>query len=511
MSQILPRTRFAPSPTGFLHVGSLRTALYSYLFAKKAGGTYLLRIEDTDQKRFVEGALESLVQSLDTMGVGADEGFVLETGKVHEKGDKGPYQQSKRLDMYKQYVDQLVAEEKAYPCFCTAERLDEMRKEQSANKQAPKYDKHCANLAKEDVRALLDAKAPHVIRINVSPERGEIVFDDLVRGAVRFHAKEVDDQVLMKTDGFPTYHLAVVVDDHLMGITHVLRSEEWLPSTPKHILLFEAFGWEVPAIGHVSFILGPDGKKKLSKRDGGAAVEDYLAKGYLKEALLNFLALLGWNPGSGSTQEIFSLEELTQVFDLKGLHKAGAAFDNKKLDWMNGEYIKKLSLEELYDRVVAGGFLEKPLIQAAPDHLRGEAFLKKVLTVEQDRLARLDGVGEDNSFFFTEELSYETSLLPWKQNSLEETKEVLAHAKGLLENASETIWEDRMALETLLMEAAEELARTREGGGKGDFLWPLRVALSGAQKSPSPFEVAWVLGQKESLSRIEKALQKLSA
>ncbi len=498
MSDIKPRVRFAPSPTGYLHVGSLRTALYNYLFAHKHGGTYILRIEDTDQSRLVEDAMERLVQSLAQMGVNADEGVLLENGKVTEKGDKGPYQQSKRLAIYRKYVDELIEKGSAYPCFCTVERLQEMRQAQTANKQAPKYDKHCANLAPDDVKALLDADAPHVVRLNVTPDE-DVVFTDLVRGEITINTRDVDDQVILKTDGFPTYHLAVVVDDHLMGVTHILRSEEWLPSTPKHILLFKAFGWDVPEIGHVSFILGPDGKKKLSKRDGGASVDEFLEKGYLEEALINFLVLLGWNPGGGSTQEIFSLTELEQAFDLKGLHKAGAVFDHKKLDWMNGEYIKAMPLDELYARIEKGGWFAKGLIKNAPQAMQTEVYLRKVLAIEQERLSRLDMFGEDNPFFFVDEIQYDKSLLAWKANTDEMTKQALTQAAGILEIFSDEQWEDKTYIETTLLEVA--------GDKRGDFLWPLRVALTGAAKSPSPFEVLFVLGKAETLKRLNNALR----
>ena len=490
-----PRVRFAPSPTGYLHVGGLRTALYNYLFAHKHGGTYILRIEDTDQSRLVEDATLKLVRSLDHMGVSASEGVLYEEDIV-ERGDKGPYQQSKRLSIYREYVDKLVASSHAYPCFCTVERLDTLRKEQMANKQAPKYDKHCANLSKVDVQTLLDAEAPHVIRLNVTPGV-DIIFQDLVRGEVRINTKEVDDQVLLKTDGFPTYHLANVVDDYLMGITHVIRGEEWLPSTPKHVLLYQAFGWDIPEFAHLPLLLNPD-KSKLSKRQGDVAVEDYLAKGYLEEALINFVALLGWNPGEGSVQEIFSLEELIQAFDVAHVHKGGAVFDHKKLDWMNSEYIKKFSLDELYSRIKVGGWFAKELIAEASENMQTEAYLKKVLAIEQERLSQLSLVGDENPFFFQEHLTYEKSLLTWKENTDDMTREALTKAISILETFSDDQWEDKTFIETTLLEAA--------GDRKGDFLWPLRVALSGAQKSPSPFEILFVLGKDTSLKRLESAL-----
>lgn len=482
------RVRFAPSPTGYLHVGGLRTALYNYLFAKRHGGTFILRVEDTDRNRFVEGALESLIQSLDNLGLRHDEGPYLKNDTIIERGSHGPYIQSKRLDIYRQYADELLANGKAYHCFCTAERLEALRAEQTANKQAPKYDKHCLSLPKDEAKRRIDAGEPHVIRLDIATDRGDIVFEDIVRGTVKINAKDIDDQVLMKSDGFPTYHLANVVDDHLMEISHVIRGEEWLPSTPKHVLLYEAFGWEAPEFAHLPLLLNPD-KSKLSKRQGDVAVEDYLKKGYLKEALINFVALLGWNPGDGNTQEIFSLEELVSAFDLHHVHKAGAVFDLKKLDWMNAEYIKRLPIDELYAAA-------RPFLGTDKD----EAFLKRVLTVEQDRLAKLSDAGANNPFFFAEP-SYEAALLRWKDNSDDATKKALEKAHGILENLTDIEWEKRDVLERILLEAA--------GEKRGDFLWPLRVALTGAQKSPSPSDCAWVLGRDMSLIRIRQAIERL--
>lgn len=509
------RVRFAPSPTGHLHVGSLRTALYSYLFAKKEGGTYILRIEDTDQKRFVPGSVESLIQTLQAMGVRHTEGpfkrSLLESTDVSmressvypgivELGDHGPYIQSERLDLYKKYVDLLIEEKKAYPCFCTAERLETMRAEQASNKQAPKYDRHCLQLSEAEILTKKAAGELFVVRFRI-PENREIVFTDLVRGVVKFHTKDLDDHVLMKSDGFPTYHLAVVVDDHLMQITHALRSEEWVPSTPKHILLYEALGWEVPHIGHLSVILGKDGKKKLSKRDGGVSVDYFLSQGYLKEALINFIALLGWNPGKGSTQEIFTMEELEKSFVLSGLHKAGAVFDLKKLEWMNGEYLKKLSVDELYTRAQEFGQFQNDFFATVGDEQKSEAFLKRVLTVERDRLVRLTDIGVGNPFFFAM-ADYDAELLHWKDNDLAMTRSSLEQAQKLLGEFDDAIWEDLTLIEEKLLAAA--------GDKRGDFLWPLRVALTGVQRSPSPAQVTWVLGKTESLSRVQQALQKLA-
>jgi glutamyl-tRNA synthetase len=490
------RVRFAPSPTGYLHIGSVRTALYNYLFAKKNGGTFILRIEDTDQKRLVTGAIEKLIESLNEVNIRYDEGVFLKT----EIGTKGPYIQSKRLEIYKKYAEELVANNKAYPCFCTPERLEQVRAKQAAEKKAPKYDKHCLSLSADAVKKKLENGDPHVLRFNVSETRGDVIFNDIVRGQIKINARDIDDQVLMKSDGFPTYHLANVVDDHLMSITHIIRGEEWLPSTPKHILLYEAFGWDIPAFAHLPLILNPD-KSKLSKRQGDVAVEDYLAKGYLPEALVNFVALLGWNPGQGSTQEIFSLEELENIFDLANVHKAGAVFDLKKLDWMNAEYIKKLSPDELYERIFAGGFLDKTLIKDASAEMQTPEYLKKLLAIEQERLTKLSDFGEQNKFFFVSELSYDAGLLNWKQNTKEMTKESLIKAQKILSDLDDTKWAKKEMLEKILLETA--------GDKRGDFLWPLRVALTGAEKSPSPFEVAWVLGKEESLKRLKYAISRL--
>lgn len=507
------RVRYAPSPTGYMHVGNFRTALYDYLFAKKQSGEFVLRIEDTDQSRLIEGATERLLITLEQMGVHHNEGVFLENGKIVQKGDFGPYIQSERLELYKKYADELISKKKAYHCFCTAERLTAMRDEQVKNKQAPKYDRQCRSLSNEEISKRKVAGEPYVIRMIVPDDR-EVMFADLVRGDVKFHTRDVDDQVLMKSDGFPTYHLAVVVDDHLMNITHVIRGEEWLSSTPKHILLYEAFGWSAPQFAHLPLLLNTD-KSKLSKRQGDVAVEDYLAKGYLSETLINFVALLGWNPGQGNTQEIFSLEELSKKFALEQVSKSGAVFDLKKLDWLNGEYIKRLSADELYDRALP--FLEtKDFFQkwsmehGAWSAEEKQAFVKRVLAIERERLAKLSDVGEQNLFFFAADLIYDAKKLNWKENTNDMTKESLSRAEKILSKLSPEAWLSKDALEKVLMDAAGEPAYGNEAGkNRGDFLWPLRFALTGADKSPSPFDCAWVLGKAESLKRIQKAIRSL--
>lgn len=504
-----PRVRFAPSPTGLQHIGGLRTSLYNYLFAKKHGGDFILRIEDTDRKRFVEGALENTIEFLNDFGLAYSEGPFIVKGVpetaarksvnypgIVEVGGVGPYIQSERLDLYTTLVDTLLEKGSAYRCFCTEERLERLREELTAEKKAPRYDRHCLLLSKEESDRREKNGELFVIRFRVPDNREEIYCSDLVRGEVRFHSKDVDDPVLLKSDGFPTYHLASIVDDHLMDITHVIRGEEWLPSLPKHILLYEAFGWEAPKFAHLPNILGSDGRKKLSKRDGDVSVESFVARGYLKEALINFVALLGWNPGEGKTQEIFTLDELIAQFDLAQVHKAGAVFDLKKLDWMNAEYIKKLSIEELFK--LSRPFLDtKEFFKTTSDVHKSEAFLKRVLAIEQERLTTLVEVGENNQFFFVDQPAYDTVLLHWKENTPEMTLAELTRAAELLGNVSDTKWKRETLAEVLLAAAGDK---------KGDFLWPLRVALSGKQKSPSPMDIAWVLGKEETLERLRFAI-----
>lgn len=463
-----------------------------------------MRVEDTDQKRYVEGALESLIKSLEWAGLEYDEGIYLEGGKIVQKGNFGPYMQSQRLEIYQKYAKRLIYERKAYYCFCTPERLENMRSEQTAKKQAPMYDRYCLeNLSPEEVNQKLKEKCPATIRLKV--ERGkDIGFDDLVRDRVTFKSDLIDDQVLIKSDGYPTYHLASVIDDHLMEISHVIRGEEWLSSTPKHILLYEAFGWTPPSFAHLPLLLSVE-RKKLSKRDGDVSVEDYINKGYLKEAIINFVALLGWNPGKGETQEIFSLDELAERFDLGSVNKAGAIFDIQKLDWLNSQYIKKLSVDELYNESKKY-FEEKDFYNSwsvehkAWSEKDKETYLKKVLAIEQERLINLSGVGESNEFFF-EDIDYGKELLRWKEMTDEEIKENLEKAKNILDNTTESNW-TRENLEKILLEAASDK--------RGEFLWPLRVSLTGEKKSPPPGEVAWVLGKEESLARVNKALQMLN-
>ncbi len=372
------------------------------------------------------------------------------------------------------------------------------------------YDKYCLrNLKPEQINENLKNKCAYTIRLKVPADK-IIKFDDIIRGEIEINSNIIDDQILLKSDGYPTYHLANVVDDHLMKISHVIRGEEWLSSTPKHILLYEYFGWDKPNFSHLPLLLNPD-RSKLSKRQGDVNVEDYIKKGYLKEAVVNFIALLGWNPGKGSTQEIFTLSELVEQFDLEKVHKAGAVVDPRKLDWICAQYIKKLATDELY-KLSLEFFEQKDFfINATPDK-KTEEYLKKVLTVEQERLANLSAVGESSKFFFLEP-EYNKELLRWKNMMDSQILESLKKSVEILENIDEENW-IRENLEKFLIAAAGPPATLgvalRAGENRGELLWPLRVALTGEQKSPSPFEVAWVLGKVETLSRIKKAIKKLN-
>jgi len=474
-------TRFAPSPTGALHIGGLRTALYAYLFAKRNGGKFLLRIEDTDRSRYVEGAEENLESALHWAGLSWDNAEIV--------------RQSDRLDVYREHAERLVEEGKAYYCFCAPERLARMRQEQQREKRAPKYDRACLALEREDAKRRIDAGEKAVIRFRIPDEPENISFEDSVRGKIGTHTEIIDDQVIMKSDGFPTYHLASVVDDHESGVTHVIRGEEWLSSTPKHILLYEAFGWEPPEFAHLPLLLNPD-RSKLSKRQGDVSVEEYRENGYLPEALVNFVALLGWNPGGGSTEEFFTLAELEGVFDLDAVNRAGAVFDLKRLDWMNAHYIRELPAEELLERTKPfwEAFFEISNVDASAFD---EAFLLRVLAIERERMAKLSDVGKGNPFFFAR-LEVSREDLRWKDMPDEGVRASLDRALEALRDLEDEDW-TRDNLEQVLLAQCEE-------DKKGEFFWPVRMALSGAKKSPPPHEIAWVIGKEEALARLKASL-----
>lgn len=490
------KTRFAPSPTGFIHVGSLRTALFAYLFAKQQGGKIILRVEDTDQKRYVEGATENLIRTLDWFDIEFDEGPYLEGETIKEKGDSGPYFQSKRTDLYKEHAQKLLDSGHAYHCFCTPERLEEMRNQQAKKKKPPMYDRKCCNLTPEEVKSKLDAGEKAVIRQKI-PHETQIEFDDMIRDQMSFDPKTIDDQVLMKSDGFPTYHLANVVDDHLMGITHVVRGEEWLPSTPKHIALYQAFDWETPTFAHIPLLLNPD-KSKLSKRQGDVAAEDYIKKGYLKDAIINFIAFLGWNPGT--EEEFFTMGDLVSKFNIGRVQKAGAIFNIEKLDFLNGHYLREKSPEELLELVYED--LEK---EDWFDTKKDDPYLLKATEIIQTRMQTLKDAPEMLRFFFKKPEYVEELLLSEKMKVDKKTAK-LALEKSLetLEKISEKDFEDEENLKEPLINLVKELELKN-----GQVLWPLRVALTGEQYSPGAFEVAAGLGKNRSIERINFYIEKL--
>jgi len=491
------RTRFAPSPTGFLHVGTLRTALYAYLIAKQTEGNFILRIEDTDRERHVEEATENILRTLHWAGLHPDEGVMMRNGVVVQEGAKGPYIQSERLDIYKKYANQLLGDGYAYYAFDTKEEIDQMRNEQAqAGISAPKYDasvrmrmKNALTLSEDEVQEKLRAEEPFVIRMKM-PDMTDVTFSDDIRGKVTFNTKELDDQVLLKSDSFPTYHLAHVVDDHLMDINLVMRGEEWLSSLPKHILLFEALGWKPPRYAHVPLLLNKD-RTKLSKRQGDVAVEDYIEKGYLPQALINFIALLGWNPGS--EEEIFSLEGLADAFSLVRVQKGGAVFDTEKLDWLQGQWIRRMPPEEFTEEVQTMTAKKYPAAKSDP------SFDKKAALIH-DRITFLKEAPKMLSYFY-EDPNVSPALLANEKQKV--TEEMLPEVLLLLTTTLEEVQEDEW-IEEILKEKLFALAGEKDFK-KGQILWPLRAALTGLPFSPGAFEVAAVLGKKETLARLEKA------
>ncbi|MFA6486415.1 MAG: glutamate--tRNA ligase [Candidatus Magasanikbacteria bacterium] len=485
------RTRFAPSPTGYMHIGNLRTALYAYLFAKKHGGRFLLRIEDTDRERFVADGTKKILETLDWIGLNPDEGVVLgDNSSVSQKGEFGSYIQSERLDIYHKYCDQLIDQGDAYHCFCSSERLEDLRKMQQLNKLPTGYDGHCRDLDPAESKKRAQSGEKHVVRMKM-PKTGEAVFTDLIRGEICVKNELVDDQVIMKTDGFPTYHLAVVVDDHHMQITHVIRGEEWISSTPKHLQLYRFFGWTAPAFAHLALLLNSD-KSKLSKRQSDVSVADYVQKGYLPEAIINFMVLLGWNPGDN--RELFSLDDLIKEFSLEKVGKSGAVFNLEKLDWYNKEYIKSIPIDRLIK--YARPFFDKNNL------IVSDELLTKALPLEKERVTTLAEFPEALGFVFALP-DYASEILVWKKSSIEAVKEILPKLNDFLNTFSVQDW-NKLSLETKVGEWIKE-----NNYSNGPVLWPLRVALSGQDKSPGPFEIAEVLGKDESLRRLEIALTKL--
>ncbi len=476
------RVRFAPSPTGYLHVGGLRTALYNYLYAKHNNGTFILRIEDTDRNRFVEGAVENLIDTLKWAGLNFDEGpFV--------GGNYGLYVQSERLDIYKKYAEQLINEGKAYYCFCSAERLEKLREEQQQLKLQPKYDKHCLSLSKNEIKSKIAAGEPYVVRLNVQPNE-TIIIDDVIRGTVEFDSNIIDDQVLLKSDGFPTYHLANVVDDHLMKITHVIRGEEWLSSTPKHAILYDYFGWERPVFAHLPLLLNSD-RKKLSKRQSDVAVEDFRDKGFLKEALVNFVALLGWT--AGDDVEFYYLDELIKKFSLERVNKSGAVFDLEKLTWLNAEHLRKKSNSEILMLIRNFNNGDNPA-KNYPD-----LYLDKIIDCMRERISFIHELFEKAPFFFNDVTEYDQEVINkrWKSDSAFLLNEFLVSIKEI-ENISKEKYEE------ILHKVAE-----KNNVGAGKIIHPLRLAVSGMGIGPGLYDILDILGKELVIKRIEKALSVL--
>ena len=478
------KTRFAPSPTGRMHVGNLRTALYAYLIAKHEGGKFMLRIEDTDQERFMEGALEIIYRTLAKTGLVHDEG-------PDKDGGVGPYVQSERQaqGLYLKYAKKLIEQGDAYYCFCDKERLESLKTE-VAGKEITVYDKHCLHLSKEEIEANLAAGKPYVIRINM-PTEGPTTFHDELYGDITVENNELDDMILIKSDGYPTYNFANVIDDHLMGITHVVRGNEYLSSAPKYNRLYEAFGWEIPKYIHCPLITNED-HQKLSKRCGHSSYEDLLDQGFLTEAIVNFVALLGWSPSSDN--EIFSLEELVKEFDYHRISKSPAVFDMVKLRWMNGEYMKKMDDEKFYEMALP--YLKEVITRDLDFH--------KIAAMVKTRIEVFPDI-KDHVDFFEKVPEYETSMYVHKKmKTNEETSlQVLKEVQPLLE-AQEDFSND--ALFAMLSAYAKE-----HGYKVGYVMWPIRTALSGKQMTPAgATEILEVLGKEESLVRIQAAIEKLT-
>ena len=475
------RTRFAPSPTGYMHIGNLRTALYEYLIAKSKGGKFILRIEDTDTQRLVEGSVDIIYNTLKVAGLTHDEGPDI-------GGPFGPYVQSERRGMYMDYAKELVAKGEAYYCFCTKARLEGLHKE---NEEGSGYDNHCRTLNKDEIDKNLADGIPFVIRQKIPI--GKTTFTDVVFGDITVENDTLDDQVLMKSDGYPTYNFANVVDDHLMAITHVVRGAEYLSSTPKYNLLYTAFGWEIPTYVHLTLILNQDGAK-LSKRRGDASFEDLLAQGYLPEAIINYIALLGWSPGDN--REFFTLKELEECFDIKGLSKSPSAFDTAKLTWMNGEYFKKMDSQIFYEMAL-------PYLKEAVK--TPNADFKMLSEIVRTRISLLSDIKELLDFIdvlpeYSTELYIHKKMKTDESISLESLKKALPFIEKLDEP-----WEND-SLYTKIMELVAALDIKN-----GQMLWPVRTALSGKPSSPcGASELMVILGKEESIARIKKAIEMLS-
>lgn len=484
MSNKTVRTRFAPSPTGFMHIGNLRTALYEYLVAKSQGGDFVLRIEDTDRERYVEGAVDIIYNTLKVAGLQHDEG-------PDKPGKYGPYVQSERLNMYKPYAEQLIEQGKAYRCFCTKERLDSLKDDETPGGG---YDRHCRDLPQEEIDRLLAEGVPYVIRQKM-PLEGSTTFTDAVFGEITVENSELQDQILIKTDGYPTYNFANVIDDHTMNITHVVRGCEYLSSTPKYNLLYEAFGWEVPTYIHLPLIMGKDAEgnvAKLSKRHGSTGFEDLIKEGYLPQAIINYVALLGWCPSDN--QEMFTLDELTRAFSIDGISKSPSIFDYDKLEWFNGEYIRRMSPEEFTSYAM-------PYYKEAVTSR--ELPWDKLCGILQQRVTRFTQIPEMIDFF--DKLpEYDAEMFVNKKS-----KTNLENAPVMLKAVTDRLtalgsW-DKDSIHDCLINLAQELEVKN-----GTVMWPARIAAAGKKVTPGgAVEILEILGRDESLARLNLGLKKL--
>ncbi|PLX07236.1 MAG: glutamate--tRNA ligase [Marinilabiliales bacterium] len=500
----MTRVRFAPSPTGPLHIGGVRTALFNYLFAKKNGGKMILRIEDTDQTRFVQGAEEYIMESLNWLGIKFDEG-------IREGGEYGPYRQSERKDIYAKYAKQLLKSGWAYMAFDTPEELDKLRADAEQNKEIFVYNqktrknlRNSLSLSSDEVENLLANNTPYVLRFKM-PENTVVELKDIIRGDVKFNTNELDDKVLMKTDGLPTYHLANIVDDHLMEITHVIRGEEWLPSLPLHYLLYEAFGWEKPQFAHLPLILKPTGKGKLSKRDGDKmgfpvfpiewnagdeVFRGYREDGYFTEAVVNMLALLGWNPGT--EQEIFSMNELIQAFSLDRVGKSGSRFDPEKTKWFNHHYLNEKSGEDLADRF-------KQVLEEKGINTDGNLIIR-ICDMLKERVNFVPELWNESYFFFEAPAEYDEKFM--KKAVKDDTKDLMSELIVRLQGVDGFTSEKTEAVVKEWIQSMEI--------GFGKVMSPFRLALVGAGKGPHVFDIIEIIGKEETILRLEKFLSKIS-
>lgn len=510
------RFRAAPSPTGKVHIGTIRAYLPNYLLAKKSGGKNILRVEDTDQKRLVENGVEAMIEAYEEVGIEFDEG-------PHKDGGYGPYVQSQRLDIYKKYAQELIDKGHAYYCFCTSERLNELRENQKLQKQKPMYDGKCRNIDPEEAKKRVANGDPFVIRMKF-PKEGVTVCEDMIYGKVSVKNSDIEDQVLLKADGFPTYHLAVVVDDHLMDITTAIRGNDWLPSYPKHIKLYEFFGWQPPKFAHLPMILNPDGKKKLSKRHGAFPVSQILRKGYIKEGILNYAILCGWAPKTENSHqdEIYTVEELIKLFDLSRVHKTPARYDQAKFDYINAKHIRRLSIDDLVEKVfhwsekyVLGTFKSDSYTDPAiwEENLKANVkkylplwkkdleYFKKALSLEKDRITTLSDIPEALDFFYETELTWEDSDWNTKNHTKKELSDALENVLPKLDGIFKENKFDHDEWEKVVRGYADELSWKH-----GDLFLAIRSATTGRLQSPPLLECYEIMGWEKVKTFISQAI-----